>query len=262
MAKKPTKKTTKRTSIKRVVKKPARKAAKRQQAPRGWEGQGGSQGTPKRRTPLIQIDTPLTPVTAVSGGSFEVLASGVSAGTAIASAVGTVTVITDVQTAFDAILARVTQLETLVAALNSAPNRDGIGGNFPPVAINDEQPVTRQDWDALTRSITYIREQQAAFQGRVEDVLRVESTSREIGGKIIDFLRRRGQELLTGATVALGGAAVNAALNHANAFGIDALTSAGANAYDYLGANADRTKRRHSDLATAARSSYLTVTIA
>jgi hypothetical protein len=131
----------------------------------------------------------------------------------------TVTPSQDLLIAFAEVQERVRVLEGLMAWM-PPPDRNGIGGNFPPEPIEDV-PLSATEWSELRRFVVVLRSQKATPEQTPIEAMEVESRLKAFADRIRSFLGRCADDYRSGFIRGLGtlttGAAVlygHSALSH------------------------------------------------
>jgi hypothetical protein len=119
------------------------------------------------------------------------------------SAVPTITPSPELQAAFDAMGVRLSTLEDFIRWIPT-PERDGIGGNFPPEAL-DEEPLSRAEWAELRQLIGELKAQPVVPQQQTPaEAIEAPSRLRYFAGKIASFLGRFLQDYSSGLAKKMG----------------------------------------------------------
>jgi hypothetical protein len=179
--------------------------------PRGWETQGGAAlVAPRRGFSVREEITPLGPLNDQAIALPPSIARGGGSGRGdIFSATVTVTPSEGQQAAFDAMQARVRELETIVRALAPEHDRLSIGGNFPPEPLDAAQPLTPTEWTEFRRLIGVLQAQAVLPQSRPNEAVEAEDWFRDtfIGRRVEEFAsevtKTAAQQLVTAGTGSL-----------------------------------------------------------
>jgi hypothetical protein len=117
---------------------------------------------------------------------------------------------------------RVKALEDLIAWM-PPPDRDGIGGNFPPEPIEDA-PLSAAEWSELRQLVVVLRSQKATPEQKPTEAMEAENRLKVFADKIRSFLGSCMDDYRSGFIRGLGGLTAAGTVSAVVLYGHSALS--------------------------------------